>query len=159
MIGELAQYRIALAHDWLVGMRGGERVLDRLARLFGPTDLYTLVNDGRPLSEAISACRVRTSPLQSLPGASGRWRRHYLPLMPWAVGGLRVAPCDLLISTSSAVMKSVKPPPDTPHLCYCHSPARYVWAQADAYAARPGTSGGLVRRLGYHSFEEAGDCL
>ncbi|MHC4612431.1 MAG: glycosyltransferase [Planctomycetota bacterium] len=124
MIGELAQYRIALAHDWLVG------------------------NDGRPLSEAISACRVRTSPLQSLPGASGRWRRHYLPLMPWAVGGLRVAPCDLLISTSSAVMKSVKPPPDTPHLCYCHSPARYVWAQADAYAARPGTSGGLVRRLG-----------
>jgi glycosyltransferase involved in cell wall biosynthesis len=148
MIGDLAQFRIALAHDWLVGMRGGERVLDRLARLVGPTDLYTLVSDGRPLSEAISGCRVRTSPLQSLPGASGRWRRHYLPLMPWAVGRLRVAPCDLLISTSSAVMKSIKPPPQTPHLCYCHSPARYVWAQADAYAARAGTSGGLVRGLG-----------
>jgi glycosyltransferase involved in cell wall biosynthesis len=148
MIGELAEFRIALAHDWLVGMRGGERVLDRLARLFGPTDLYTLVDDGRPLSEAISACRVVTSPLQRWPGARGRWRRHYLPLMPWAVGRLRVAPCDLLISTSSAVMKSIKPPPRTPHLCYCHSPARYVWAQAGAYAARPGTSGGAARRLG-----------
>jgi glycosyltransferase involved in cell wall biosynthesis len=148
MIGELAQFRIALAHDWLVGMRGGERVLDRLARLFGPTDLYTLVSNGRPLSEAISACRVRTSPLQRFPAARGRWRRHYLPLMPWAVGRLRVAPCDLLISTSSAVMKSIRPPPRTPHLCYCHSPARYVWAQTGAYAARPGTSGGLVRWLG-----------
>jgi glycosyltransferase involved in cell wall biosynthesis len=148
MIGDLAQFRIALAHDWLVGMRGGERVLDRLARLFGPTDLYTLVSDGRPLSEAISACRVRTSPLQRAPGARGRWRRHYLPLMPWAVGRLRVAPCDLLISTSSAVMKSIRPPPRAPHLCYCHSPARYVWAQTAAYAARPGTSGGLVRWAG-----------
>jgi glycosyltransferase involved in cell wall biosynthesis len=148
MIGELAQFRIALAHDWLVGMRGGERVLDRLARLFGPTDLYTLVSNGRPLSEAISACRVRTSPLQRFPGARGRWRRHYLPLMPWAVGRLRVAPCDLLISTSSAVMKSIKPPPRTPHLCYCHSPARYVWAQTAAYAARRATSGGLMRWFG-----------
>jgi glycosyltransferase involved in cell wall biosynthesis len=148
MIGELAEYRIALAHDWLVGMRGGERVLDRLARLFGPTDLYTLVDDGRPLSAAISACRVVTSPLQRWPGAAGRWRRLYLPLMPRAVERLRVAPCDLLVSTSSAVMKSIRPPPRTPHLCYCHAPARYVWAQTDAYAARPGTSGGVARGLG-----------
>jgi glycosyltransferase involved in cell wall biosynthesis len=133
--------RIALAHDWLVGLRGGERVLDRLAAAFGPTDLYVLVDDRRPLTRAISACRVVTSPLQRLPGAAGRLRRYYLPLMPWAVGRLRVAPCDLLVSTSSAVMKSIRPPPGTPHLCYCFSPARYLWDQTDDYAI--GSGGGL----------------
>ena len=126
-------------------MRGGEFVLDRLARQFGPTELYTLVSNGRPLTEAISACRVITSPLQRLPGASGRLRRQYLPLMPWAVGRLKVAPCDLLISTSSAVMKSIRPPKGTPHLCYCHSPARYIWAQTQEYATG---SGGRWRGIG-----------
>ncbi len=78
-----------MAHDWLVGVRGGERVLDRLAQLFGPTEIYTLVHKGQPLTEAISACRVVTSPLQRSPGrAASRWRRHYLPLMRWAVGRL-----------------------------------------------------------------------
>ncbi len=128
-----------------MGLRGGEWVLDRLARLFGPTDLYTLVSNGRPLTEAIGACRVVTSALQRLPGAAGRWRRHYLPLMPWAVERLKVAPCDLLISTSSAVMKSIRAPAGTPHLCYCHSPARYVWEQTAAYGHG---SGGGLRRLG-----------
>jgi glycosyltransferase involved in cell wall biosynthesis len=137
--------RIALAHDWLVGLRGGEWVLDRLARLFGPTDLYVLVDDGRHLTDAIAACRVVTSPLQRFPGAAGRLRRHYLPLMPWAVERIRVAPCDLLVSTSSAVMKSIRPPAGTPHLCYCHSPARYIWEQSADYALG---SGGRLRRLG-----------
>jgi glycosyltransferase involved in cell wall biosynthesis len=137
--------RIALAHDWLVGLRGGEMVLDRLAGLTGPTRLYTLVADGRPLSEAIDACEVVTSPLQRLPAAAGGARRHYLPLMPWAVGRFRVEPCDLLVSTSSAVMKSIRPPAGTPHLCYCHSPARYIWEQSADYGVG---SGGGVRGLG-----------
>ena len=133
--------RVALAHDWLVGLRGGEWVLDRLARQFGPTDLYTLVDDGRPLTPAISACRVTTSPLQRLPRAAGAWRRHYLPLYAWAVERLRVTPCDVLVSTSSAVMKSIRPPEGTPHLCYCHSPARYLWEQTADYTH--GTGGRL----------------
>jgi len=137
--------RIALAHDWLVGLRGGERVLDRLAQLFGPTEMYTLVQSGPPLTEAIARCNVITSPLQKFPGASGKWRRHYLPLMPWAVGRIRVKPCDLLISTSSAVMKSIKPPRGTPHVCYCHSPARYIWEQSGDYAVG---AGGRIRALG-----------
>ncbi len=120
-------------------------MLDRLARLFGPAPLYTLVSDGRFLTEAIAACRVVTSPLQRFPGAAGRWRRHYLPLLPWAVERLGVEPCDLLISTSSAVMKSIIAPPGTPHLCYCHSPARYIWDQTAAYARG---AGGRVRGLG-----------
>jgi glycosyltransferase involved in cell wall biosynthesis len=88
---------------------------------------------------------VITSPLQKFPGASGRLRRHYLPLMPWAVEGLAVQPCDLLISTSSAVMKSIIPPKGVPHLCYCHSPARYIWEQGDDYAQG---EGGLLRAAG-----------
>lgn len=133
-----ARPRIALAHDWLVGLRGGEWVLDRLAALFGPTDLYVLVDDGRPLTPAISACRVHTSPLQRLPFASGRLRRAYLPLMPWAVGRIRVAGCDLLVSTSSAVMTGIRPPPGVPHLCYCLSPARYLWEQTEDYGVGRG---------------------
>jgi glycosyltransferase involved in cell wall biosynthesis len=72
-------------------------------------------------------------------------RRWYLPLMPWAVRSLRVGRCDLLISTSSAVMKSIRPPPGTPHLCYCHSPARYVWEQSGDYA---GGAHGRLRSWG-----------
>jgi glycosyltransferase involved in cell wall biosynthesis len=149
IIERLRGRRVSLAHDWLVGLRGGELVLDRLARLFGPTDLYTLVSDGRFLTEAIAACAVHTSPLQRLPGASGRWRRHYLPLMPWAVERIRVEPCELLISTSSAVMKSIVAPQGTPHLCYCHSPARYLWEQTDAYATG---AGGRLRKAGLRAF-------
>lgn len=145
MIDSNTTRRIVLAHDWLVGLRGGEFVLDRLARLFGPTDLYTLVSNGKPLTEAISACDLKTSHLQKLPGAAGRMRRQYLPLMPWAVSRIKVDPCDLVISTSSAVMKSIRPPVDTPHLCYCHSPARYIWAQTDQYTTG---SGGTWRKAG-----------
>jgi glycosyltransferase involved in cell wall biosynthesis len=164
-----ARPRIVLAHDWLVGMRGGEWVLDRLARLFGPTDLYTLVNDGRRLTDAIAACRVITSPLQWLPRASGKWRRAYLPLMPWAVERLHVSPrigdgvrphpgplpvgegVDLLISTSSAVMKSIRPPAGVPHLCYCHTPARYVWEQTEEYGQG---SGGWWRGAGLRAIRK-----
>jgi glycosyltransferase involved in cell wall biosynthesis len=129
---------VALAHDWLVCLRGSELVLDRLARVFGPTEIYTLVCGGAALSEAISACTVVTSPLQRFPGAAGRLRRSYLPLMPWAVGRLTVAPCDVLVSSSSCVMKGLRPPPGARHVCYCHSPARYVWFP------EPGSRRGLV---------------
>ena len=149
MIDEVHSPRIALAHDWLVGLRGGEHVLDRLAQLFGPTIIYTLVQRGGPLTPAIGACKVVTSPLQRFPGASGGLRRMYLPVMPWAVSKLRVEACDLLISTSSAVIKSIRPPPGVPHLCYCHSPPRYIWSQRSDYAMG---SGGRTRAFGLGLF-------
>ncbi len=149
----LGGVRIALAHDWLVGLRGGELVLDRLARLFGPTDLHVLVSDGRPLTAAIDACRVRTSPLQHLPGAAGALRRWYLPLYPWAVDRLQVEACDLLVSTHSAVIKSIRPPPGAVHLDYCFSPARYLWEQTADYAG--GGTTGWLRRAGLSTMREA----
>ena len=139
---------VHLAHDWLVGLRGGEWVLDRLARLYGPTALYTLVSDGRSLTSAIDACDVRTSFLQRLPAAHGKLRRWYFPLMMRAVDSLAVESCDVLLSTSSAVMKSIQPPQGVPHLCYCHSPARYIWGQTDDYTH--GAGGGL-RRVGLNA--------
>ncbi|HWB19853.1 MAG TPA: glycosyltransferase [Phycisphaerales bacterium] len=141
--------RVMLAHDWLVGLRGGEWVLDRLARMYGPTTIYTLVNDFRFLTEAIDHCGVKCSPLQKFPGANGKWRRHYLPLYPWAVGRLRVEECDVLISTSSAVMKGIRPPRGAVHICYCHSPARYLWEQTGDY--RRG-DGGVMRGAGLGLF-------
>lgn len=149
MIDESASRRILLAHDWLVGLRGGEHVLDRLAQLYGPTTIYTLVASNPALTPAIAACKVVTSPLQRFPGASGGLRRMYLPLMPWAVERLRVEACELLISTSSAVIKSIRAPHGVPHLCYCHSPARYIWSQRDDYAVG---AGGFVRSLGLRLF-------
>lgn len=142
--------RIALAHDWLVGMRGGERVLDRLAVLFGPTDLYLMVHDpSRRYTPALDACTIHTSSLQRWPGASGGLRRWYLPLYPRAVESLRVEPrFDMLISTSSAMIKAIQPPrlddgaDRAPHLCYCHCPARYLWSLAEDYS-----TGGATGRL------------
>lgn len=132
--GQTKAPRFAYAHDWLVGLRGGELVLDRIIRLFGPGPLYTLVRNGVKLSDAIDACEVRTSMLQRVPGASGPLRRWMLPLMPMAVDRLQVADCDVLISTSSCVMKGIRPPRGAKHICYCHSPARYIWSQQQAYA-------------------------
>lgn len=150
--------RIALAHDWLVGMRGGERVLDRLATLFGPTDLFLMVHDAsRRYTPALDACIIHTSSLQRWPGAAGRLRRWYLPLYPRAVESLRLEPhFDLLISTSSAMIKAIMPPMRrdgrgrAPHLCYCHCPARYLWSLTEEYGS--GGWAGHLRRAGFGVF-------
>jgi glycosyltransferase involved in cell wall biosynthesis len=133
--------RVALVHDWLTGMRGGERVLDELAGLFPGADLYTLFHVPGSTSERIEALRIQASPLSRIPGA-GRHYRKLLPLYPWAIERFRLAGYDLVLSTSHAVAKGVRVAPGTPHLCYCFTPMRYVWDQADAYLGR-----GLRRAL------------
>lgn len=134
MIGKASRPDIVLVHDWLVTVRGAERVLDRFAARYGPTDLYSLVHDGSPLTPAIDACRFHLSPLQRFPGARGPLRRWYLPIIPRMIESLKIRQCDLVLSDSSSVAKSVKVPEGVPHLCYCHSPARYIWDQTDDYA-------------------------
>ncbi len=127
--------RIALVHDWLTGLRGGERVLDVLARAHPDAELYTLIHRPGATTPAIDALRVHTSPLDRLPGVE-RYYRKLLPLYPWAIDRLRPHDCDLVLSISHAVAKSVPVPAGTPHLCYCLTPMRYVWDQADAYLGR-----------------------
>tara|TARA_B100001059_G_scaffold91276_1_gene90177 strand:+ start:79834 stop:81573 length:1740 start_codon:yes stop_codon:yes gene_type:complete len=145
MIGKSGHPDIVLVHDWLVTVRGAERVLDRFASRYGPTDLYTLVHDGSPLTDAIDACRIHVSPMQRLPGASGSLRRWYLPIIPRMIESLAIRECDLVLSDSSSVAKSVKVPEGVPHLCYCHSPARYIWDQTEDYAVG---SRGYLRAAG-----------
>jgi len=127
--------RVALVHDWLTGMRGGERVLDELCAIFPDADLYTLIHVPGSVSRRIEARRIVASPLSRLPGAARHYRK-LLPLLPWAIGRFRLEGYDLVLSVSHAVAKGVRVAPGTPHVCYCLTPMRYVWDQIDAYLGR-----------------------
>jgi glycosyltransferase involved in cell wall biosynthesis len=124
--------KVVLAHDWLTGMRGGERVLEELCRLFPDAPLVTLVHVPGSTSRVIEQRTIHTSFLNAIPGI-GRSYRRYLPLMPAAVAALRVPPCDLLLSCSHAMIKGLRPPPGARHLCCLFTPLRYAWGQEEVY--------------------------
>jgi len=127
--------KVVLVHDWLTGMRGGERVLDELAGMFPDAELFTLIYVAGSASPRIEALRITASPLSRLPGAARHYRK-LLPLFPAAIERLRLPACDLVLSTSHAVAKAARPPRGARHLAYCFTPMRYVWDQADAYLGR-----------------------
>ncbi|MFI5454505.1 MAG: glycosyltransferase [Isosphaerales bacterium] len=124
--------RVALVHDWLTGMRGGEKCLEVLCRSFPQATLYTLIHRRGSLSPAIESMVIRTSPLQRIPRVF-RYYRHLLPFMPLAVRTWRLKDVDLVISLSHCVAKAIVPPPGVPHVCYCFTPMRYAWQGRDAY--------------------------
>ncbi len=124
--------RVALVHDWLTGMRGGEKVLESICRLFPSAGLVTLVHVPGAVSAVIERRSIRTSWIQRLPG-SARLYRQYLPLFPTAIELLDFDDVDLIISTSHCAAKAVIGRSDAIHVCYCHTPMRYVWDQFDAY--------------------------
>ncbi len=135
--------RVAIIHDWLTGMRGGEKVLEVLCELFPAADLFTLLHVPGTVSPMIERHPIHTSFLQHLP-QSQRYYRHLLPLMPIAMEGFDFSPYDLLISTSHCVAKMAKPRPGAHHVCYCHTPMRYIWDQYDSYFG-PGRASWPVR--------------
>ena len=141
--------RVALVHYWLVGMRGGERVLEALCRLFPEADIYTHVYCPEAVSETIRSHRVRTTFIQGLPNAR-RWYKRYLPLMPLALEQLDLRGYDLVISSESGPAKGVIVEPDTPHLCYCHSPMRYLWDQYPGYLEGRDAFTKAVMRATFH---------
>jgi hypothetical protein len=124
--------RVALVHDWLTGMRGGEKVLEVLCDLFPQADVFTLVHIPGKVSRTIESHPIITSFLQRIPGA-GRIYRYLLPLMPLAMERFDFSPYDLLISTSHCAAKAAKPRAGAHHICYCHTPMRYIWDQYDSY--------------------------
>lgn len=127
--------RIALVHDYLVqGIRGAERVLVAIHELYPDSPVYTLLYDEAAMRALCAGWDVRTSLLQRLPGARRLYRR-LLPLMPRATESLPLQEYDLILSTSSAWVKSVRFRPDAVHVCYCHSPARFLWHWRDEYLA------------------------
>jgi glycosyltransferase involved in cell wall biosynthesis len=124
--------KVALIHDWLTGMRGGDRALLAFCEMFPDADLFTLVRVPGATDPIIERRRVRTSLIQNLP-FPGRLYRHYLPLFPTAIEQFDLDGYDLVLSTSHCAAKSVVVPGHTRHLCYCLTPMRYAWDQFDAY--------------------------
>jgi glycosyltransferase involved in cell wall biosynthesis len=145
---QTAGWRVALVHDWLTGMRGGEKVLDALCALCPDAHIFTLLHVPGAVSGRIAGRPVHTSFVQQLPRAP-RWYRHYLPLFPAAVEAFDLDGFDLVISSSHCAVKSVVVPGRARHLCYCHSPMRYAWDQFDAYfgPARLGRASRLARTV------------
>ncbi|MCX5691063.1 MAG: glycosyltransferase [Planctomycetota bacterium] len=148
--------RVVLAHDWLAGLRGGEHVLDAIACVVDSlggqiVELLVMFDEGKHLTPRLDALARHVSPLGRMGRVSSLARRHLLPCYPWAVSRLsahlealhRVRAVDLVISTSSAAIKGLEVPAEVPHLCYVHTPARYLWSQQEQYAR-----GSLARRVG-----------
>ncbi len=138
--------RVALVHDWLTGMRGGEKVLEALSGIFPGAPLFTLFHFPGSVSPAIEAHPIRTSFLQTAPGIR-RHYRGYLPLFPAAIEELDLSGFDVVVSSSHCVAKGVIPPPDAFHLCYCHTPMRYAWDQEHAYFPKRKGIGPRLRSL------------
>jgi glycosyltransferase involved in cell wall biosynthesis len=129
--------KVAIVHYWLVGMRGGEKVVEALCDMFPQADIFTHVYVPGAVSEKIRSHRVVTSFINSLPRAARLYKR-YVPLMPMALEQLDLRGYDLVISSESGPAKGVVPPPSAPHLCYCHSPMRYVWNMYHDYRENAG---------------------
>ncbi len=141
--------RVALIHYWLVGMRGGERVLERLIGLFPEADIFTHVYVPEAVSALIRSRPVKTTFIQKLPAAP-RLYQSYLPLMPMALEGLDLRGYDLVISSESGPAKGVIAAPDALHLCYCHSPMRYLWDQYHVYRDAAGPVARAMMPLLFH---------
>jgi glycosyltransferase involved in cell wall biosynthesis len=145
--------RVAIIHYWLVGMRGGERVLERLIRLFPNADIFTHVHVPEATSALINARPIRTTFIQKLPGAAKHYQK-YLPLMPMALEELDLRGYDLVISSESGPAKGVIAAPDALHACYCHSPMRYLWDHYHQYKDTAGRLSRLAMPLIFHRMRQ-----
>ena len=124
--------RAALCHDWLTGMRGGERVLEILCDGFPDATIYSLLANPGSVSDTIRSHPIETSWMQRIPRIADHYR-SYLPVFPNAVNSLRPGNVDLMVSTSHCVAKSIRTQPNTRHLCYCFTPMRYAWTFYEEY--------------------------
>ncbi len=131
--------RVALVHDWLTGMRGGEKCLEVFCEMFPDADLFALLHVKGAMSPTIEDMAIHTSFLQRVPGI-GKLYRNFLPLFPRAIESFDLSGYDLVLSSSSCVAKGAKPGDAAVHVCYCHSPMRYIWDKYDDYFG-PGRAG------------------
>ena len=124
--------KVALVHDWLNGMRGGERVLEIVCEMFPEAEIFTLHLDRSRVSGKILAHRIRTSRIQRYPFRRKLYRL-YLPFFPRAIERFDLSDFDLVISTSHCVAKGARSSAGSLHICYCFSPMRYAWQFYDEY--------------------------
>ena len=129
--------KTAIIHYWLVNMRGGEKVIEALLELFPDADIFTHVYDPASMPESIKSHKIITSSIQMLPFAK-RMYQKYMPLMPKALMEFDLQGYDLVISSESGPAKGVVPNPNAYHICYCHSPMRYLWDMYHEYFRKSG---------------------
>jgi glycosyltransferase involved in cell wall biosynthesis len=127
--------KVALVHDWLIHMRGGEKVLESFAELYPDAVIYTLFYDREKLSPALQRMKIVPSFLQKLPGIKSYYR-WLLPILPFVIKTLKIEEADLVLSSSHCVAKAVPIPPGARHVCYCHTPMRYLWGYEADYFSR-----------------------
>jgi len=124
--------RVALVHDWLTGMRGGEYVLEAILELFPQAELFTLIKDSSSIQGPLAEQTCHTSWLQSIPRSTKNYRQ-FLPLMPTMIESFDLTGFDLIISSSHCVAKGIRKPPSSVHVSYIHAPMRYIWDRYDDY--------------------------
>ena len=125
--------KVVLLHDWLTGFRGGERVLEAFCEMFPDAPIYTLIHKKGSTSPTIESREIVTSFLDKIPGIHENYRK-FLPLMPLAAQTLKIKhDADLVLSSSHCVIKGVIKPKGSRHVCYIHSPMRYIYDQFDNY--------------------------
>lgn len=135
---QLSGLRVAIVHYWLVGMRGGEKVIEALCRMFPDADIYTHAYAPDAISEVIKRHKVSTTFIGKLPKPAKHYK-SYLPLMPMALEQLDLRGYDLVISSEAGPAKGIIPPPHARHVCYCHSPMRYIWNMYHDYRESAGS--------------------
>lgn len=138
--------KVAFVHYWLTGMRGGERVLEAFSRMFPDADIFTHVVDRDNISQRLAKHEIRTTYISKFPFVKKHYQK-YLGFMPRALEELDLSAYDLVISSESGPAKGVITRPDAFHLCYCHSPMRYIW---DMYPDYLEESGWLARQVFPH---------
>jgi len=141
MTHQFENLKVALVHDWLNGMRGGEKVLENLCRVFPKATIFTLHSELDKVSPLLRSFDIQHSFIQHLPFRKKLYR-WYLPLFPLAVAGFDFEGYDLVISSSHCAAKNVPVGKGSLHLCYCFSPMRYLWGLQDDYLGR-----GSLKRL------------
>jgi len=124
--------RVAIVHDWLTGMRGGEKCLEVFCELFPEATIFTLLHKKGSVSQTIEGMKIKTSFLQHLPNVFDGYR-NYLPLFPRAIGNFDLSGFDLVLSSSHCVAKGVRPARGATHICYCYTPMRYAWVFFEDY--------------------------
>ncbi len=136
--------KVALVHDWLTGMRGGERCLEVFCDVFPDAHLYTLICKKNSLSPSLKSMHIRTSNLQVFPFVE-KYYRYLLPIMPAAIEQFKPKGYDLILSSSHCVAKGIRTEKNTCHICYCFTPMRYIWDQSSQYFNK--TNAGPVTRF------------
>lgn len=135
--------KTAIVHEWLISYAGSERVLGQIAGLYPDADLYSLLDflpdEDRSL---ILGKRATTSFIQKLPMAKEKYR-NYLVLMPFAIKRFDLSQYDLIITSSHTAAKGVRKYPGQIHICYCHTPMRYIWDLQNQYLKEAGLDSGI----------------